>query len=88
MKVALLLTGQLQTVDMVKYAHMNTIITKYDTDVVLSINIDNRFQTEYKNSREVTATERVTELINFFNPVYYSITNDYTPEFNNLINII
>lgn len=33
MKVAVLLTGQLRTFEMVKHLHMNALISKYNADV-------------------------------------------------------
>ena len=44
MKIAILLTGQLRTVDVCKYIVFNSIIKKYNTDVFLSIDINNNLQ--------------------------------------------
>jgi hypothetical protein len=81
MKIALLLTGQLRTVDMVKYLHMNSIIKKYDTDVFLSIDLNNSKQCEYKNNTDNTHLDYTKEIISFFNPINYYICNDYSTEF-------
>ena len=81
MKIALLLTGQLRTVDMVKYLHMNSIIKKYDTDVFLRIDLNNTKQCEYKNNTDNTHLDYTKEIISFFNPIDYYICNDYSTEF-------
>ncbi len=67
MKIALLMTGQLRTVDMVKYLHLHTIIEKYDTDVFLSIDCNNALQHENKNSTLQTKKDKVMEIIDFLN---------------------
>jgi hypothetical protein len=86
MKIAVLLTGQIRTCDIVKYLHMNTIISKYDTDVFLSIDLDNSLQCEYQNSIQKTQLEKVENIINFFNPVDYFILKNYDEEFIKIIN--
>jgi hypothetical protein len=84
MKIALLLTGQLRTINLVKYLYLNTIISKYDTDVFLSIDMDNKCQTEFKNSTTKTNLEKVNEVISFFKPVKYFISDNFKNEFNRL----
>jgi hypothetical protein len=85
MKIALLLTGQLRTVDMLKFLHMNSIIQKYDTDVFLGIGLDNSKQCLYKNNTSNTNLEKVNEIVSFFNPKKYFVCNDYTPEFKKML---
>ncbi len=87
MKIALLLTGQLRTFNMVKYLHMNSLISKYDCDVFMSINKQNNFQTENKNSQKKTSDDNISNAINFFNPINYFILEDFIKEMNNLKNI-
>jgi hypothetical protein len=85
MKIALLITGQLRTVDMVKILHMNSIIKKYDTDVFLGIDLNNSKQCLYKNNTSNTNLEKANEIISFFNPKSYFICDDYSSEFKKLL---
>ena len=85
MKIALLLTGQLRTVDMVKFLHMNSIIKKYDTDVFLGIDLNNSKQCEYKNTTSNTSLEKANQVVSFFNPKSYFICDDYSCEFKKLL---
>lgn len=80
MKVAVLLTGQLRTFEMVKYLHMNALISKYNADVFLGIDICNKYQCEYKNSEKQTDTQAVKNAISFFNPIDTFILDDFTDE--------
>ena len=41
MTIAILLTGQLRTFEMVKYLHMNSLIKQYNADVFLGIDVSN-----------------------------------------------
>ena len=84
MKVAVLLTGQLRTFEMVKYLHMNSLILKYNTDVFLGIDICNKYQTEHKNSTIRTNMQTVKDAIQFFKPVETFILEDFTDEFNKI----
>jgi hypothetical protein len=86
MKIALLLTGQLRTVDMVKFLHMNTIISKYDTDVYLGIDSDNSLQCEYKNKTTKTASEMIKQTIDYFNPIDYFILDQFEEEWLKITN--
>ena len=85
MKIALLLTGQLRTVDMVKFLHMNSIIKQYDTDVFLGIDLNNSKQCEYKNNTSDTTLEKANQVISFFNPKSYFICHDYSSEFKKIL---
>lgn len=69
MKVAVLLTGQLRTFEMLKYLHMNSLISKYNTDVFLGIDIDNKYQCVYENNTDKTKLEDVRRAIDFFKPI-------------------
>ena len=80
MKIALLLTGQLRTFDMLKYLHMNSIIKKYDTDVFLGIDVDNALQCEYKNSTNKTDRTIVEKAIDFFIPKDYFVLEEFNNE--------
>jgi hypothetical protein len=84
MKVAILLTGQLRTFEMVKYLHMNALILKYNADVFLGIDIDNNYQCEYKNSKVETNMETVKNAIHFFKPIDSFVLHDFTDEINKL----
>ena len=69
MKVAVLLTGQLRTFEMIKYLHMNALIKQYNADVFLGIDISNKLQVEYQNSIVDTEEQYVVNAINFFKPI-------------------
>lgn len=84
MKIALLLTGQLRTVDLVKYVHMNTIIKQYDTDVFLSIDPNNTLQCAKQNSTQKTENKKIKELVAFFKPKGIYVLNDFSQESNRL----
>ena len=59
MKIAILLTGQLRTFEMVKYLHMNSLIKQYDADVFLGIDVSNTLQCANKNSTSQTNLQYV-----------------------------
>ena len=80
MKVAVLLTGQLRTFEMVKYLHMNALIQQYNADVFLGIDISNKLQVEYKNSTVDTEEQLVINAINFFKPIDTFVLNDFSLE--------
>lgn len=86
MKIAILLTGQLRTFEMCKYLHMKYLISKYDSDVYLGINICNTHQIVYKNSKDKTNTDKVKRAIDFFNPVDTFILDNFEDEFNKIKN--
>lgn len=86
MKLAILLTGQLRTFDMVKFSHMNTILSQYDCDVFLSIDLQNLLQCEYKNTTNETHSDIVKHAISFFNPIDYFTLYNFDDEFNNIKN--
>jgi hypothetical protein len=77
MKIALLLTGQLRTFEMVKYLHMNSLILKYDTDTFLGIDLNNKYQCEFKNSTESTPLEKVERAKDFFKPIDTFVLNEF-----------
>jgi hypothetical protein len=85
MKIALLLTGQLRTVDMVKYLHMNTIIKKHDTDVFIAIDLNNTLQTANLNPTHDSTYEKAIDVIKYFNPKKYFISNNFNTEYNRLL---
>jgi hypothetical protein len=87
MKIAILLTGQLRSVDFQKNFHKKLLLDKYDTDVFLSIDLDNNLQRHYYNTTESTNPTVVEKVIKFFNPKKYFLLNDFEDEFNNNINI-
>jgi len=83
-KIAILLTGQLRTCEMVKYLHMNTLISKYESDVFLSIDLDNTLQCESKNSKNKTTLEQVENIVDFFKPKHYFVLENFDNEFHKL----
>ena len=80
MKVAILLTGQLRTFEMVKFLHMNSLISQYDSDVFLGIDMDNRLQVANKNSTEFTKKSSIDEAIDFFKPIDTFVLNEFNLE--------
>jgi hypothetical protein len=83
-KIAVLLTGQLRTCDMLKYLHINTLISKYDADLFLSINLNNEYQNQNLNSHKKSEESHAKEIIDFFNPIDYVIHYDFSDELNKL----
>jgi hypothetical protein len=68
MKIALLLTGQLRTIDLLKYLYLHGIIEKYDTDVFMSINLGN------------SQLEKVNELITFFKSKRHFVLDNFVDD--------
>ena len=81
MKVAVLLTGQLRTFEMLKYLHLNSLILPYDADVFLGIDLNNKYQCEYKNSTSTTTFEETNKAIEFLKPIN-SFIFDNTEQIN------
>ena len=79
MKVAVLLTGQLRTIKMLKKLHFNSLILPYNADVFLGIDLNNKYQCEYKNSTIETPIEETNKAIEFFKPINSFIFNDMEP---------
>lgn len=77
MKVAILLTGQLRTFEMLKYLHMNCLIKPYNADVFLSIDANNRHQCMHKNSTKSTTQADIDKAITFFNPIDTFVLTDF-----------
>jgi hypothetical protein len=69
MKIAVVMTGQLRTFNMLKDLHMNTIISQYDSDVFLGIDSTNCWQTANENSNSDTSEKLIAEAQGFFKPV-------------------
>ena len=84
MKIALLLTGQLRTFDMVKYLHFHTIMAHYDTDVFLSIDLDNSLQCLNKNKKSKSTIIDAKNAIDFFKPKGHFILENFNDEFNKI----
>ena len=80
MKVAVLLTGQLRTFEMVKYLHMNALIKQYNADVFLGIDISNKLQVEYQNSIDDTDKQLVINAIEFFNPIDIFVLKNFSQQ--------
>jgi hypothetical protein len=76
MKIAILLTGQLRTYEMLKYLHLNSLILPYNADVFLGIDLNNKYQCEYKNSTNASTFEQVDKVIEFFKPINSFIFDD------------
>ncbi len=77
MRVAVLLTGQLRTFEMLKYLHLNSLIMPYNADVFLGIDVNNSNQCLYKNSTEQTSIETHNKAIEFFKPIDSFILNEF-----------
>ena len=83
MKVALLLTGQLRTYELCKHLVKNILIDNYDTDVFLSIDINNTLRrVPSLNSDKNIDVNTIADVISFFNPKKTYICEDYSNEFN------
>jgi hypothetical protein len=80
MKVAVLLTGQLRTFEMLKDLHMNALIKQYNADVFLGIDVNNTLQVAYKNSTAPTCQELVSNAIAFYNPIDTFILDTFSIE--------
>ena len=80
MKVAILLTGNLRTVEMVKHLHMNSLIKPYNADVFLGIDTSNKLQVEYQNPTEDTEQQLVKDTIDFFKPIDTFILDTFSLE--------
>lgn len=84
MKIALLLTGQLRTIELTKYLYMNNIISKYNTDIFISINSNNSLQTTFENNSTETNQLDIDNILSFFNPIdYFILNNNEYKIFNN-----
>lgn len=82
MKIALLLTGQLRTVDVCKHILKYALIDKYDVDVYMAIDTSNDIQDVYRNSIGKTSAGAIAEAVQFFQPVdlFVSSVYDYKDE--------
>ena len=88
MKIALLFTGQLRTYNMTKDFIKKSIIDKYDTDVFLSIDTNNRVQLSQKYNKNDLTEDTINDVIKFYNPIDYFITdnNNYNLVVDQFIN--
>jgi hypothetical protein len=77
MKVAILLTGQLRTVEMLKYLHLNSLILKYNANVFLGVNLNNDTQNNNKNLTIPTTLQEINNVIDFFKPIDTFILNNF-----------
>ena len=75
MKKAVIITGQLRSVELTKWFHKNYFIND-DVDIFLSINKNNKLQSIYKNSIESEDDNYIKEIIKFYNPKDYFIGDD------------
>ena len=69
MKVAVLLTGQLRTFEMIKHLHMNSLISKYNADVFLGINPDNTHVKPEIKKNTKTDSDTINKAIEFYKPI-------------------
>lgn len=88
MKIAVLLTGQLRTWEMLKYLHLNSLILPYNADLFLGIDLNNKYQCLHKNSNMETTLDEANKAIDFFKPINSFILNDVNNSFisNNVKN--
>lgn len=84
MKIALILTGQLRTYNMVKYQITNNILSQYDTNIFIGIDCDNTLQCMNKNNKIPTTFEETQECIQYFKPINSFILNNFDNEFEEL----
>ena len=79
MKIALLFTGQLRTYNMTKDFIKKSIIDKYDTDVFLSIDTNNRVQLSQKYNKNDLTEDTINDVIKLVLPIKGSpITRTFT----------
>lgn len=91
MKIALVLTGQLRTIELTKWFHKNIFLNKENCDVFLSIDPNNKTQLLYKNKTEKTNNLLINQIIDFYKPkdFYIGNTDDekiIKEEYKNLVN--
>ena len=77
MRVAILLTGQLRTFEMLKYLHMNSLISKYNADCFLGIDSCNLLQCLNQNSKTPTQQFEVDNAVKFFKPIDTFVLNEF-----------
>ena len=73
MKVAIILSGQPRTWKLCKHFLKNMILDRYDCDIFLGIDINNKTQLLYKNSQSCTDEIEVKQILDFYKPVSYYI---------------
>jgi len=89
MKIAIIITGQPRTWKLCKYFFKNMINDNYDCDVFLSIDANSKTQLLYQNNRDNLETSEVKEIINFYNPITYYVSNlKSEEEINDIIKTI
>ena len=91
MRIALILTGQLRTVELTKWFHKNIFLNNENCDVFLSIDPNNQTQLLYKNEIENTNNILINQIIDFYKPKNFYIGNEdddkkIVEEYANLIN--
>jgi hypothetical protein len=84
MKIAVLLTGQLRTIQMTKYIFKHLLFDIFDTDVFMSVDLNNSLQCEYKNSTNNTSLSEIEQIVDFLKPINYLILDDFDTEYEKL----
>lgn len=89
MHIAIILTGQLRTVELTKYFHKKMFGN--NVDYYLSIDTDNETQLLYQNNINNSSSDKINEIINFYNPKKYYVGTDADKniiydDYKNLIN--
>jgi hypothetical protein len=90
MKIALILTGQLRTIELTKWFHKKTFLNNSNCDIFLSIDPTNNTQLLYKNDTNTTEKTMIDNIIDFYKPkdFYIGNENDEKNIFNNYKNLI
>lgn len=95
MKIALIITGQIRTVNLTKWFHKSQFVDNENCDIFLSINPNNSAQTLNLNSTKSSTCDEIEDLIQFYKPKNYfvgselddeQIYNDYKSLVNSHIN--
>lgn len=76
--IALIISGQPRTNKLTRWFHKNLLMNNYECDVFLSIDTDNSIQLLYKNSKEELEQTEIQEILDFYKPVDYYITDRQT----------
>ena len=89
MKIAVIVTGQPRTWKLCKYFFKNMINDKHDCDVFLSIDANSKTQLLYQNNSDNLENSEVKEIIDFYNPITYYVSNlKSEEEINDIIKTI
>lgn len=76
MKKAIIISGQIRTVELTKWFHKKSFIDDENCDIFLSIDVNNETQLLYQNDTCKTDDKIIKDIIEFYSPKKYYICND------------